>query len=60
VKIICPICKTATTWEENPYRPFCSEKCKMKDLGKWASEDYRIKGRSPSEDEEKQSERDEG
>jgi endogenous inhibitor of DNA gyrase (YacG/DUF329 family) len=32
----------------------------MKDLGKWASEDYRIKGRGRDEDEEKQSERDEG
>jgi hypothetical protein len=26
----------------NRYRPFCSERCKLVDLGKWASEDYRI------------------
>ncbi len=38
----CPVCKELTTWEENPWRPFCSERCKMKDLGKWASEEYRI------------------
>jgi endogenous inhibitor of DNA gyrase (YacG/DUF329 family) len=29
---------------ENPWRPFCSERCKMIDLGAWASEDYRVAG----------------
>jgi endogenous inhibitor of DNA gyrase (YacG/DUF329 family) len=42
VKIICPHCKNVTTWEENPWRPFCSERCKLIDLGRWASEEYRI------------------
>ncbi|MCE5194743.1 MAG: DNA gyrase inhibitor YacG [Nitrospiraceae bacterium] len=42
MKIICPICKNQTTWEENPWRPFCCEKCKMIDLGKWVLEDYKI------------------
>lgn len=42
MKITCPICKTVTTWHENPWRPFCSERCKLIDLGKWASEEYRI------------------
>jgi endogenous inhibitor of DNA gyrase (YacG/DUF329 family) len=27
---------------ESPYRPFCSERCKLIDLGAWASESYRI------------------
>lgn len=27
---------------ENRYRPFCSERCKMIDLGHWASEAYRV------------------
>lgn len=44
MKIKCPICKVITTWEENPHRPFCSEKCKLIDLGKWISEEYRIEG----------------
>jgi len=44
MKIICPTCKKTTTWEENPWRPFCSEKCKLIDLGKWASEEYRVPG----------------
>jgi uncharacterized protein len=27
---------------ESPFRPFCSERCKMVDLGAWASEEYRV------------------
>jgi len=30
---------------ENKWRPFCSERCKMIDLGAWAAEDYRIAGK---------------
>ncbi len=29
-------------YEGNPYRPFCSERCRLVDLGKWLNEDYRI------------------
>jgi uncharacterized protein len=43
-KILCPICKKEAAWRDNPFRPFCSERCKLIDLGKWASEDYRIPG----------------
>jgi len=43
-KIRCPICKKEALWDDNPFRPFCSERCKLTDLGKWASEDYRIAG----------------
>jgi endogenous inhibitor of DNA gyrase (YacG/DUF329 family) len=42
--ISCPACKNKTTWKENPWRPFCSERCKLIDLGKWALQDYRIPG----------------
>lgn len=45
MRIICPICKNKTTWEENPWRPFCSERCKLIDLGKWVTEEYRIEGK---------------
>jgi endogenous inhibitor of DNA gyrase (YacG/DUF329 family) len=31
-------------WEGNPDRPFCSERCRLIDLGAWASERYRIPG----------------
>lgn len=33
------------TWDkDNPWRPFCSERCKLIDLGEWASESHRIAG----------------
>ena len=39
----CPQCGTPTPWSSaNPYRPFCSERCKLIDLGQWASEAYRV------------------
>jgi endogenous inhibitor of DNA gyrase (YacG/DUF329 family) len=49
--VICPICKKKTTWEENPWRPFCSERCKLVDLGEWVSEGYKIEGERKEEGE---------
>ncbi len=43
-KVTCPICRKEARWEDNPFRPFCSERCRLIDLGKWASENYRIPG----------------
>jgi endogenous inhibitor of DNA gyrase (YacG/DUF329 family) len=37
----CPICKKATG-PDNAFYPFCSERCKIVDLGNWASEKYVI------------------
>lgn len=42
--IKCPYCQKKTTWEENKWRPFCSERCKTIDLGDWASERHFIAG----------------
>jgi hypothetical protein len=44
MQVRCPVCKRKTTWEENPFRPFCSERCKLTDLGMWASEEYKVLG----------------
>ncbi len=44
MRIKCPICKGVTTWEENPHRPFCSERCKMHDLGNWVTGKYCVEG----------------
>jgi hypothetical protein len=52
--IVCPICKKKTTWEENPWKPFCSERCRLIDLGKWVSEEYKING-SVAKDTDKKS-----
>jgi endogenous inhibitor of DNA gyrase (YacG/DUF329 family) len=39
----CPQCKNPALFSpENPYRPFCSERCRLIDLGEWASESYRV------------------
>lgn len=37
----CPICKKPVTLHD-PYVPFCSERCRLIDLGHWASGDYVI------------------
>ncbi|HMS85977.1 MAG TPA: DNA gyrase inhibitor YacG [Nitrospira sp.] len=42
--MICPICRQPTSWEGNVWRPFCSERCQVTDLGTWASEGYRLPG----------------
>ena len=41
--VTCPTCGKALLWTlANAWRPFCSERCKMVDLGAWATESYRI------------------
>ncbi len=41
----CPQCSKPVPWvESQAYRPFCSERCKMIDLGDWASESNVIPG----------------
>ncbi len=43
-KVRCPRCGERVSWEGNPHRPFCSEKCRLIDLGRWADEEYRVPG----------------
>ena len=39
----CPRCGKPVAWDTaNRYRPFCSQRCRLIDLGAWASENYRI------------------
>jgi endogenous inhibitor of DNA gyrase (YacG/DUF329 family) len=41
--ISCPICRSATTLDDsNLFRPFCSDRCRLVDLGKWVDEKYSI------------------
>ena len=41
--VACPECGANVVWDAtSPFRPFCSERCKMIDLGAWATESYRI------------------
>jgi endogenous inhibitor of DNA gyrase (YacG/DUF329 family) len=41
---LCPGCAKPVAWDDNPFRPFCSERCRLMDLGRWAAEEYRIPG----------------
>jgi endogenous inhibitor of DNA gyrase (YacG/DUF329 family) len=40
MKHACPICKKATDSEKDVEFPFCSERCRLLDLGAWSSEKY--------------------
>ncbi len=51
LQVTCPGCKGPALYgERNPWRPFCSERCRGADLGAWASEKYRVAAKSPEED----------
>ena len=53
----CPTCNRPVEWSErSPWRPFCSERCKLIDLGAWASEQRAIPVDAPMEDKEEQDE----
>lgn len=48
----CPICKTLTDSARNQEFPFCSERCRLLDLGNWASEKYVVSEPVFDEDDE--------
>jgi endogenous inhibitor of DNA gyrase (YacG/DUF329 family) len=50
--IKCPTCRKETAWNGNEFRPFCSERCRLIDLGNWATGEYCVPGKPlPAEDE---------
>jgi endogenous inhibitor of DNA gyrase (YacG/DUF329 family) len=55
MKIKCPRCGKETEMTENPFRPFCGERCQTIDLGNWISGTYRIPEEQPDEDTEDES-----
>ncbi|MDB6001285.1 MAG: hypothetical protein JWP52_2984 [Rhizobacter sp.] len=49
----CPNCGGPSVYSaDNPFRPFCSERCKNIDFGAWASESYRVEAKPTADDEE--------
>ena len=47
----CPACGGDSIYAPtNPFRPFCSERCKNMDLGAWASESFRVPDETPPDD----------
>jgi len=46
----CPTCNSPVEWSEaSPYRPFCSRRCRLIDLGEWLDEGHRIPGEPADE-----------
>ena len=49
VRVKCPTCGRKTEWSESAtFRPFCSERCRLIDLGAWLSEQRAIPGENAS------------
>jgi uncharacterized protein len=48
--VACPQCGKSVEWTPAAkWRPFCSERCKLIDLGAWASDRYRLPGAEADE-----------
>jgi endogenous inhibitor of DNA gyrase (YacG/DUF329 family) len=43
-QVKCPTCERELEWESAPHRPFCSERCRLIDLGAWLTEQRGIPG----------------
>ena len=49
--VSCPACGGKSIYApSNPYRPFCSGRCKNLDLGAWATESFRVESEDPADD----------
>ena len=46
-RVKCPTCGRELDWATAPARPFCSERCRLIDLGAWLTEQRAIPGESP-------------
>ena len=58
-KVKCPTCQTELEWgPQSPFRPFCSKRCQLIDLGEWADEEKRIPSNSDLSESEDWSEMD--
>ena len=57
-RVRCPTCRAEVEWEGNAFRPFCSERCRLLDLGAWAEGRYRIPGQKILKGEEAEDEDD--
>ena len=43
-RVPCPTCRREVDWDSSAYRPFCSERCRLIDLGAWLAEAHAIAG----------------
>lgn len=42
LEVTCPTCKKKFNYYGSEFRPFCSEKCRLIDLGQWLTESYSV------------------
>lgn len=50
-QVRCPACAGTSLYSpQNPYRPFCSARCKGVDLGAWASEEFKLPDGTPPDE----------
>lgn len=50
-QVRCPTCNGPSVYgPQNPWRPFCSERCKLIDIGAWADESFRMPTEAPPDD----------
>ena len=49
-RVKCPTCRREIDWSQSAFRPFCSERCRLIDLGGWLTEKHAIPG-EPAPDE---------
>jgi len=53
----CPVCNAPVNLESTPTVPFCSDRCRLVDLGRWLDESYGVPAPLPEDDEQEDGER---
>jgi endogenous inhibitor of DNA gyrase (YacG/DUF329 family) len=48
----CPVCSVSVNLDDSPTAPFCSDRCRLVDLGRWLEESYGVPAPTPADDEE--------
>ena len=51
LEVDCPNCKKKFNYYSSEFRPFCTEKCRLIDLGQWLTESYSVKAEKVTEEE---------
>lgn len=51
IEVACPHCKKKFNYYESEFRPFCTEKCRLIDLGAWLDQSYAVKAEKITEEE---------
>ena len=52
--VTCPHCKKTFNYYASEFRPFCSEKCRLIDLGQWLNESYTVPAHKITQEEAEQ------